>query len=114
MKPEIPMEVPAPIKVKLGKLKDGSDFTEEITFKKFLTDVVDSYTESAKLPKQIRQREKVIRVIEASNGHLQFEDADFELVKGAVEAGGVPYQPVISRQLVPYLDALALIGIGKE
>lgn len=85
-------------------LKLGGERTKELSFAEFLTTALDAYAE-IKTPKQWRQASKVLAAIEKANGNISLEDADYELIKSAVAAGG-GFLPVAGRQLVPYADAV--------
>ena len=106
------IKVPAPVKVVLGKLQDGSDAKDTVAFTKFLVDMVDTYGET-KTPKQLRQAMRLIDKIEKANGVLSLEDADFDLLKAAIE---FPRQlnTKLARQLGSFYDALSEAGIGKD
>lgn len=72
-------------------------------FKKWLVFHLDSY-EAVRTPTQIRQAAKIVGLIEEANGTIAFEDADLEVVKGALQK--TPYAPRVSRQLLGYYDAI--------
>lgn len=79
----------------------------EKTFTNFLVDACESYQEFAKGPRQARQYDKIMRVIEACNGNktIQFEDADFDVLKDVVDRA--PWlTPNINRSFMPYYEAL--------
>lgn len=94
--------VPAPIKVALASRKDLDP--TDISLKDFLTTHLDGYS-AVKTPSQVRQVCKIMDAVEKGNGTMAFEDADFEVVKGAVQEGG-KYVPGVARQLIAFYDAL--------
>lgn len=106
------IKVPAPVLVVLGKQQDGKDITESVQFPKFLVDMVDTYGET-KTPKQLRQAMRLIDKIEKAGEVLSLEDADFDLLKAAIE---FPRQlnTKLARQLGSFYDALSEAGIGKD
>jgi len=87
------VKVPDPVKV---------EGVKEIPFKEWLVTHMDSF-EGVKTPSQVRQAAKIVDVIEKSNGEIAFEDADYEVMKAAIQK--TPYFPKIARQLVGYYDA---------
>lgn len=103
------VDVPKPITVKFPLIKDGSAEPREITFKEFCLMHMDNYG-SIKSPSQVRQASKVFDAVEAAkkgaDGQetIALEDAEYELLKSAV--GEVKFVPGVSRQLVPYFDAI--------
>jgi len=93
------IDIPATIKTKPA----GAAPEMEISFKDWLVKHLDVYQE-IKTVSQIRQASKIVDAIEAANGTLALEDADFAVLKGAVEKPF--YVPGINRQLLPYYDAM--------
>jgi hypothetical protein len=95
------IEVPAAVTVK--PVGDGKGESKEIPFKEFVGVHIDTYAQ-AKTAKQFRQLAKIHDALEAANGTVTLEDADYELMKAALEEG--KYFPGISRQLITYYDAI--------
>jgi hypothetical protein len=92
------------IVVKHPTSNDEKKVEKEISFTEFVTTCIDNYVE-IKTPKQWRQAQKVVAAVEAMNGTLQLEDAEYELLKAAVEKGG-SYAPFAGRQLVDFAEAV--------
>lgn len=96
------IEVPETVSVKpIGAQEKGE--AKPISFKEFVSIHIDTYGQ-AKTPKQFRQLAKIHDALEASSGTMSVEDADYDLLKAALEEG--KYIPGISRQLVSYYDAV--------
>lgn len=95
------IDVPADVTPKLpgGGGKEG----EAISFKSWLTQHMDFYS-VIKTPSQVRQAGKIIGAIEAGNGTIKLEDADFEVLKASLNEG--KYIPGIARQLTAFYDAI--------
>lgn len=102
---EIP--VPAAVEVKFG---EGA--TKSVTFSEFLIDMTDGYGET-KTPKQVRQMMKLQEKIEKANGAVCLEDAEFELLKAAIEWPRQLNMKVV-KQLISFYAALETAGIGKD
>lgn len=94
------IEVPGTVE---PKAFDAKGTPKTVSFKEFLNLHLDTYG-GAKTPKQIRQLAKVFDIIEKSDGHIELEDADYDLVKAACE--DVKYVAGFARQLIPYYDAI--------
>ena len=94
------IEIPATLTVK----SIGPDpKPETISFKTWALLHIDLYAE-AKTVGQIRQLAKIATALETDGTSFQLEDAEYELLKAAT---GVPkYVPGVSRQMIPYYDAL--------
>lgn len=92
------VKVPENVKVKIGE-----ESTDIFTFKKVLTDHIDSYGET-KTVTQLRQASKIIDKIEAANDSLSLEDADYEILKAACSK--IVYKPLVARQMLSYYDAV--------
>ena len=88
--------VPADITVK------GVQKEETIPFKDFLVHHLDNF-EGIKTPSQVRQAGKIVGTIEAANGTIALEDAEYEILKSALQS--IKYFPKVARQLVAYWDA---------
>lgn len=100
------IEVPATIKAKpfgTQALVNRDVEVPEMTFKDFLIIHLDSYS-SVKSTKMVRQVNKIADAIEKSNGTISLEDADFDVLKAAVEE--VKVVPGMARQLLSYYDAI--------
>ena len=91
--------VPADVIVKLGEGKDSPDFT----FKKALIVHLDNYGE-LKTVSQVREAAKIIDAIEAGNGTIALEDAQFDILAAACKKN--VYHPTVTRQLLSYYDAV--------
>jgi hypothetical protein len=95
------IEVPATVTVKPITTQKGED--KAIPFKEFLGLHLDAYG-NIKTPKQVRQLGKLFDAIEAGNGTISIEDADYDLLKAALEE--IKYIPGVARQMVSYYDAV--------
>ena len=73
------------------------------SFKEALTFHLDNYGE-IKTISMTRQSQKVIDAIEAGNGTIVLEDADYDLLKAACSK--VVYIPRVTRQLFAFYDAV--------
>lgn len=93
----VPEDVTLAITTQNGPVKDVTPF------KKFLVHQLDSF-EGVKTREQIRQVDKIVKLIEASSGSIPFEDADYAVVDDACKE--LRYVPEAKRQLIPFLDAL--------
>ncbi len=91
------IKVPDEVKVK------GKDADLPFPFKDVLKAHLDSYVE-LKTISQIRDAAKIIDKIEASNGHISLEDAQYEILKAACAKN--IYAPFVTRSLLSYYDAI--------
>lgn len=66
-----------------------------LTFGQWLQTALDQYLPLGKGPKAQRQAAKIAESIEQANGAIRLEDADFEVVKAAVET--FQFQPKVNR-----------------
>lgn len=73
-------------------------------FKKFLVEAIDLHQPAGRTIKMIRQAAKIVDVIEGSNGTIKLEDADYELLKSALDS--VAWNPAVARRLLPFFDAV--------
>jgi hypothetical protein len=89
--------VPQEITVKLGTEEKG------FPFKTTLISHLDSYGE-LKTVSQVRDAAKIIDAIEAGNGTIALEDAQFDILAAACKKA--VYHPAITRQLLSYYDAM--------
>ena len=91
------IDVPEPVKL------NGKD---DFKFAEFLEAALDMYEPLGKGIKSIKQAVKIHTILEAMNGEktLRLEDADFEVVKAAVDAG--KWLPKAARLMLPYFEAL--------
>lgn len=78
-------------------------------FKEVLVMHLDNYVE-LKTVSQSRDAAKIIDKIEAANGTLSLEDAQYDILKAA--CAKVVYVPYITRHLLGYYDAVE--GATKE
>lgn len=92
------IDVPAEILV-----KDNSGGEKAFPFKDVLKTSMDNYVE-LKTISQIREAAKIIEKIEAGNGTIGLEDAEYAILKAA--CAKVVYVPFVSRQLLKYYDAV--------
>jgi hypothetical protein len=103
------IDIPKPVEAKLKIMDNGTvkEITKEISFLAFLSDACDSYKPFASGPKQARQYDKIMNVIESINGEnsVRFEDADFNILKAAIEEAQW-VTPGINRAYIPFYDAI--------
>ena len=71
---------------------------------------LDGYAPLGRGLKQIRQAVKLAERISASNGILELEDADFDVVKAAVDA--FEWSPGSARKLVAYYEVIESAAVG--
>lgn len=110
------MEIPEPITL-LTDGVGGAGQSQEVIFQKFLTVSIDTYVDKDKTLKQLRQQDKVIRIIEEANGTLALEDADYDLTLSSVEQRLIKLPTVLGRQCLPYLAVLEgaeEVSIGND
>lgn len=74
------------------------------SFASFLTNAMDLYAPNGKGIKQIRQAVKIMGIVEQANGTLTLEDADYEVVKAAVES--CAWKPQFARKALPFFEAV--------
>jgi hypothetical protein len=98
------IEIPADVAIKL-KRQNGEDFTEPAKFSTWAENIIDFYSE-AKTLKQVRQVQKIVDALKSANGTMQLEDADYELLKAAIDAYPSKLPPFIVRQHLPFIDAV--------
>jgi len=82
----------------------GRPEAAKMSFREFLISAMDMYEPAGKGPSNIRKAFKIVSSIEAMDGHLTLEDADFEVLKSAVESAS--WKPAAARQLVAFFDAM--------
>lgn len=94
--------------------REGQDSTESMSFKKFLTIHVDSYSaEWAKSLNQLRQIQAIVDRIEVATDAITFERADdFEIYENAMKA--IRYKGSIGRQLIPFYEAALKVEETKK
>lgn len=102
---DVPGDVTLEILTQQGVVK------EAIPFKKFLVHQLDTF-EGIKTRDQIRQVDKIVKLIEGSNGSIAFEDADYSVVDDACRE--LRYVPEAKRQMIPYLDALESVQSAQK
>src|SRR3990167_494493 len=96
---DVPKEDPLTLK---GVPVPGGKAEVKVTFKDFLHELFDSSSdELAKGLKNIRRAAKLADKIDAMNGTLELEDADYELLMRCSERGIFP-SAAVSRQLLPF------------
>ena len=95
------VDVPADVTPK-GILGRESDH-KPVSFKEWLMIHIDSYG-GIKSPSQVRQAGKIVDAIEAGNGTMTFEDADFDILKASLQES--KYIPGVARQLTSFYDAV--------
>lgn len=93
------VDVPAPIAVKIGV---KGEVVEDVDFKKFLVFHLDHHAEIKSLD-QLRQVNKIVAAVEGGNGTIKLEDADYTLLKAALQ--NPKYHTAVGRQLLPFYDA---------
>lgn len=74
-----------------------------VSFKEWLMVHIDTYG-GIKTPSQVRQAVKIVDAIEAGNGTISIEDAEFDILKASLQES--KYVPGVARQLVSFYDAL--------
>lgn len=99
------IEVPGPIMVKTRRSPKDED-ANELKFKDWAENVIDYYSEGVKTLKQVRQVQKIIDALGSANGTVSLEDAEYDLLKAAMEAYPTKLPPVIVRQQLPFIDAV--------
>jgi len=98
------IEVPADITINLMDER-GTKTSKPAKFKEWAENVIDFYSE-VKTMKQVRQVQKIVDAIGAGNGKVEMEDADYDLLKAAVDASAGKLPPFIVRQQLPFVDAV--------
>lgn len=103
------IDVPEPVKYKLV-LRNPNNELEEVertlTFPEFLTGAFEGYEKFAKGPAMARQFNKLMDVVESIEGKsLAFEDADFLVVKAAVDSATWVHAK-INRAAIPFYAAV--------
>lgn len=98
------IEIPKPLTLKL-KTQTG-EITQESKFPEWASNMVDFYGEGVKTIKQVRQVQKIVDALDASNGTVSLEDADYDLLKAALEAYPGKISPHVLRQHLPFIDAI--------
>lgn len=97
--------IPKPIVVKTTKsIKEVEQ--NEVHFKGWTQNLIDYYSEGVKTLKQVRQVQKIVEAIEKAEETLKLEDADWELLEGAVKAYPTKMAPGVVRQHFPFVDAI--------
>lgn len=95
------IDVPADVTPK-GIMGRPSD-EKPVSFKEWLMVHIDSYG-GIKTPSQVRQAVKIVAAVEAGNGTISMEDAEFEVLKSSTQES--KYVPGVARQLTSFYDAL--------
>jgi hypothetical protein len=98
------IDIPADIQIRL-KTQTGEDKLEPRKFVVWAEEIVDFYGE-VKTLKQVRQVQKITDALKSANGTMQLEDADYDLFKAAVEAYPTKLPAFITKQHLPFIDAL--------
>ena len=98
------ISIPAPLKIKVME-RTGTLNQVETKFVEWATNIIDFYAE-AKTLKQVRQVQKIVEALESSNGTVSIEDAEYELLKAAVEQYPTKLPPAIVRQHLSFVDAI--------
>lgn len=89
----------------------------DLEYPEFLKVVINAYPELVKTLGGIRQGEKVFKVIEESKEEIVFEDADYNMVKEALNAAlqnSLWKPPVIVRALAPFIEHTLEGATGKS
>jgi hypothetical protein len=106
------IDVPDPIRMTLRQVRSVGAETVTVegdlswTFADFLQLSLDEYAPLGRGLKQIRQAVRISGILEKLNGakEFQMEDADFAVVKEAVEARG--WNAGVARRLLPFFEAV--------
>lgn len=102
--------MPPPVEITvIKKLITGEQLerSEIVTFPKWLVYVCEGYQKFAKGPKQARQYDKLMGIIERIKPKAKtvaFEAGDYEILGGAMVAPEWA-SPEINRQYIPFYDA---------
>lgn len=104
------IETPKSIDIpKAIRLPDGPS---ENTFPDFLIQAMDAYAPSGKGLAQVRQACKIMDKIDAMDGHLILEDAEFTTLKAAVDT--VQFPPKAARMCISFYEAVEAAKDPKE
>lgn len=95
------MECPADVKIALNGINGRLE--ESWSFKRFLVHQLDTF-DGVKTRDQVRQAEKIVKKIEASNGTVSLEDADYAVLDDACRE--IRFVAEARRQLMPFIEAL--------
>lgn len=98
------IEIPAPVNVNLRRKEN--DEPVPVKFPEWATNVIDFYSDGVKTLKQVRQVQKIVEALEKATEAVTLEDADYDLLKAAVEAYPTKMPPVIVRQHLAFVDAI--------
>ena len=98
------IKVPADISIKV-KNQDNSTRELPMIFKDWLQSCLDAHEPFTKGGgKMARLAAKLADRIEKANGEIKFEDAEYDHVTAAVEAGTLA--PIVKRQVLGFYDAV--------
>ena len=78
--------------------------SQEITQKKWLTLCINQHERFGAGVEGIRQGQKIYATIDAANGEVKLEDADFNELKKAVESA--KFSPAVARQVLGFYDEI--------
>jgi len=88
------------------KLDVGGEVEQVFTFKEFLLAAINTHEPFGQGIKNIRQGYKLAELAESDEEELELEDADYEVLKAAVEA--CKWNPFVARNAITFYDALGL------
>lgn len=99
------IDIPEPVVLKAHD-EDGKEVGVKFPFAMFAEQALDQYEPLGQGAKNARQAFKLHGIISGINGQkvVRFEDADFDVVKAAVEKA--KWKPVAARQCVSYFEAI--------
>lgn len=75
-----------------------------MTFLEWSTICVDNYAEMAKGAKAARQAARIVDALENANGTCHLEEAEFEILKAAVEKQ--EWKAGLNRKMIPFYEAI--------
>jgi hypothetical protein len=107
------IEVPQPLKLTLQD-RAGNDLEEEVTFTTFLSNAIDFYSEGVKTIKQLHQVQSIVDAVEKATDTITLEDAEYELLKSAIDVYPSKLMPKVGRQYLPFFDAFDKIQSVKK
>jgi len=99
------IEIPMDLAIKFKEPSTGEDISKPAKFSDWAENIVDFYGE-AKTLKQVRQVQKIVDALHGANGTMQLEDAEYDLLKAAVENYPTKMPPFIVRQHMAFIDAI--------
>ena len=98
------IDIPAAVPV-MQHNPDGTNAgKKDETFQHFLVGAIDTHKEFGHGITKVRQGVKIHAAVMEANGVLRLEDADYDMLKAAVE--GCPWMPRYARECITFFDAL--------